>query len=65
MANQGLKPTLSQLLPLEKIPNELKEVWDAIGKSLRDIFDQLDALLAKASYGKKVPVKTLFDIIKE
>jgi len=36
-----------------------------INNPLRDIFDQLDALLAKASYGKKVPVKTLFDIIKE
>ena len=31
MANQGLKPTLSQLLPLEKIPNELEGVRDAIG----------------------------------
>jgi len=30
MANEGLKPTLSQLLPLEKIPNELEGIRDAI-----------------------------------
>lgn len=36
-----------------------------INDPLRIIFSQLDALLAKASAGKKIPVRTLFDIIKD
>lgn len=48
MANQGLKPTLSQLLPLEKIPNELEGVRDAIGDLLDDIY--VSNLIASQSY---------------
>ncbi|SFO19156.1 hypothetical protein SAMN05421741_1258 [Paenimyroides ummariense] len=36
-----------------------------INDPLRAIFTQLDALLAKPSAGKKIPVRTLFDIVKE
>lgn len=48
MANEGLKPTLSQLLPLEKIPNELEGIRDAIGDLLDDIY--VNNLIASQSY---------------
>lgn len=48
MANEGLKPTLSQLLPLEKIPNELEGIREAIGNLLDDIY--VSDLIASQSY---------------
>ena len=47
---------------------ELYKNWQltdlGINDPLRTIFTQLDALRAKASAGKKIPVRTLFDIVK-
>lgn len=48
MANQGLKPTLGQLLPLEKIPNELEGIREAIENLLDDVY--VTNLIASQSY---------------
>lgn len=48
MANQGLKPTLGQLLPLEKIPNELEGIREAIESLLDDVY--VTDLIASQSY---------------
>ena len=36
-----------------------------INDPLRAIFNQLDALLVKPSEGKKIPARTVFNIIKD
>lgn len=48
MANEGLKPTLGQLLPLEKIPNELEGIREAIENLLDDVY--VSNLTASQSY---------------
>lgn len=48
MSNQIMHPSLSQLLPLEKIPNEIEAVRDALASIFDDIF--VKNLIVSQSY---------------
>ncbi len=50
MPDSILKPTLSQLLPIDKIPNELEALRDALASIFDDIY-VTDLIVGKSYHG--------------